>query len=140
MFCSLASADDIAGVQSVSPSQSLCYGTRGLYVHLQSSCSSPVNHLGDKGRLVAVGHAVDNARLLCFASEQRTGKDIGLDIDHDYVFFMLATLHRIWSTGKSDGSVQSENEIVGAHKKCVLDTSGRVSSHLKDHINLRRGN
>src|SRR3546814_2295153 len=45
----------------------------------------PVDHLGDKRRLVAVGEAVDDARLGRLGREQRTCERVGLDVHHHHV-------------------------------------------------------
>ena len=75
----------------------------------------PVDKLRDQSRLVAVRHAVDDSSLLRFASQERTGEDVGLDIDHNDVLFVFAT------------------------QKSVADAGRRASGYFEDYIYTRRG-
>ena len=49
----------------------------------------PVELLHDEGRLIAVGHGVDDTVLLSFLGENRAEQTIGLNVDHDHMFARL---------------------------------------------------
>jgi len=53
--------------------------------HSEAGGASPVDQLGGQRRLVAIGHRVDDAGRASLGGEQRSGEDIGLDVDHDDV-------------------------------------------------------
>ena len=62
--------------------------------HLESRRAAPVDHLADQRRLIAIRQRINDARFACALRQQRAGKRIGLDVDHDDMFAMLtACLH-----------------------------------------------
>ena len=80
--------------------------------HLEAAGARPVDVLADQRRLVAPGEAVDDARGLRLARQQRTGERIGLHIDHDDV---LAVRDR---------------------RERMADAGGRNAGRLDDHLDL----
>ena len=51
--------------------------------HLEAAGARPIDMLADQRRLIAPGEAVDHARFLRLAREQRARERIRLDVDHD---------------------------------------------------------
>ena len=70
--------------------------------HLEAAGARPVDVLADQRRLVAPGEAVDHARGLGLAREQRAGERIGLDVDHDDVLAVLDRFDRVDDAGLGD--------------------------------------
>ena len=81
--------------------------------HLEARGARPVDMLADQRRLIAPCEAVDDARLLGAAREQRAGERVGLHIDHHDV---LAVLDRL---------------------EAVRDAGARDPGRLHDHFDLR---
>ena len=70
--------------------------------HLEAAGARPVDMLADQRRLVAPGQAVDDARGLGLAREQRTRDRVGLDIDHDDVLAVVDRRQRMADAGRRD--------------------------------------
>ena len=51
----------------------------------ETASASPVDHLADQRRLIAVGERVDDAGLARASGQQGTGERVGLDVDHDHM-------------------------------------------------------
>ncbi len=67
--------------------------------HLEAAGARPVDVLADQRRLVAPGEAVDDARGLRLARQQRTGERIRLDVDHDDVLAVRDRRERMADAG-----------------------------------------
>jgi len=52
---------------------------------LETAGARPIDKLAGQGRLVAIGHRIDDALGTGLLGEERSGEHIGLDIDHDDV-------------------------------------------------------
>ena len=85
--------------------------------HLETAGARPIDVLADQRRLVAPGEAVNDARCLRLAGEQRTRQRIGLDVHHDDVLAVLDRFQRVHDPG--------------------LGNTGRLDDHLdagmRDH-------
>jgi hypothetical protein len=75
----------------------------------------PVDQLADQRRLIAIGEAVDHARLGRALGEQGSAEGVGLDRHHDHALAVLEGFQR------------------------MLDGCDRIAGRFDDHVDLGMG-
>jgi hypothetical protein len=75
------------------------FGALARCHHGKTGGARPVDHLGDEGGLVAVGHRIDDARGPRLGGQQGPGEHVGLDVDHDDRFAGLDRSERMGDPG-----------------------------------------
>jgi hypothetical protein len=103
---------------------------------LEARGARPVDQVADQRRLIAIGQAVDHARLGGALGEQRAAEGVGLDRHHDHALAVAEGLERVLDggdriAGRFDddvdlGMADEGAPIVGRH--CADLTSCRLFS------------
>ena len=83
--------------------------------HGEAAGARPVDQLADQRRLIAVGEAVDQARLPRPLGEHRSDQDVRLDVDHHQVTTVVDRGERVARAG------------------------ARIAGRLDHHVQTRRG-
>ncbi len=94
--------------------------------HLETGGTRPIDMLADQRRLIAPGEAVDDARGLGLACEQRACHRVGLDVDHHDVLAVFNGLQRVGDAGLGNAGRLDDDLYVG-----MLDERFRIGGDVR---------